>query len=172
MRSFLDSAHNRNGSSVRELQNADTDNKFVGVFDPNVYQGGRIPMSTDAAEFTSHRFLDARSFRSGCASRLWREDFGRCIVHVDMEPLSNVPFQAEATLQASGVCAARMEGFTPCVSSVQKRTSLMVMTHRRHPLLSRRSQLSQRGQEIELHAGDAIAILHSEPAIVTYAKDC
>ena len=33
-----------------------------------------------------------------------------------------------------------------------------------------RSQLSQRGQEIELRAGDAIAILHSEPATVTYVE--
>jgi hypothetical protein len=31
-----------------------------------------------------------------------------------------------------------------------------------------RSQLSQRGQEIE--AGDAIAILHSDPATVTYLE--
>ena len=32
------------------------------------------------------------------------------------------------------------------------------------------SQLSQRGQEIELRVGDAIALLHTEPAIVTYAE--
>jgi hypothetical protein len=33
-----------------------------------------------------------------------------------------------------------------------------------------RSQLSQRGQEIELRAGDAIAILCSDPATVTYLE--
>jgi len=33
-----------------------------------------------------------------------------------------------------------------------------------------RAQLSQRGQEIELGAGDAIAILHSEPVTVTYLE--
>lgn len=33
-----------------------------------------------------------------------------------------------------------------------------------------RNQLSQRGQEIELRAGDAIAILHSEPVTVTYLE--
>src|SRR5262249_21541972 len=32
-----------------------------------------------------------------------------------------------------------------------------------------RSQLSQRGREIDFRAGDAIALLHSEPAIVSYA---
>ena len=32
------------------------------------------------------------------------------------------------------------------------------------------SQLSQRGQEIELRAGDAIAVQHSEPVTVTYVE--
>jgi hypothetical protein len=32
------------------------------------------------------------------------------------------------------------------------------------------SQLSQRGQEIEFRAGDAIALLHSERATVTYVE--
>ena len=30
--------------------------------------------------------------------RRWREEFGRAIVHVDIEPVGNEPFRAEATL--------------------------------------------------------------------------
>jgi hypothetical protein len=33
-----------------------------------------------------------------------------------------------------------------------------------------RSKLSQRGREIELRAGDAVAILHSEPSTITYVE--
>jgi AraC-like DNA-binding protein len=35
---------------------------------------------------------------------------------------------------------------------------------------SSRSQMSQRGREIELRAGDAVAILHSDPATITYVE--
>jgi hypothetical protein len=28
---------------------------------------------------------------------MWREEFGRSMVHVEMEPLSDAPFHAEAT---------------------------------------------------------------------------
>jgi hypothetical protein len=31
---------------------------------------------------------------------IWREEFGRGIVRVDIEPMSNEPFRAEATLRS------------------------------------------------------------------------
>src|SRR6516162_8873861 len=40
------------------------------------------------------------SFRNGLRLPMWREEFGRGLVHVDIEPLSDIPFHAEATLRA------------------------------------------------------------------------
>src|SRR5262245_40801716 len=63
------------------------------------YQGWRFPMSTGAADFVSYRF-STRQLPERMRIPLWRENFGRDIVHADIEPLSDVPFQAEATLHA------------------------------------------------------------------------
>src|SRR4029077_6773655 len=62
-------------------------------------KAGRIRMPADAADFRSLRF-STRGLPERMRVPMWREEFGRRIVHVDIEPLSNVPFQAEATLQA------------------------------------------------------------------------
>src|SRR5215467_6957349 len=56
-------------------------------------------MPQDATDFKSLRFSTG-----GLPDRMripmWREEFGRRIVHVDIEPSSELPFQAEARLQA------------------------------------------------------------------------
>jgi AraC-like DNA-binding protein len=94
---------------------------------------------------------------------------GRGIVHADIEPLSNVPFQADATLQSiRGLRRLALKGSSMRfkrlqVSIADGDDSIGVIV-----CSPGRSQLSQRCQEIELRAGDAIAILHSEPATVTY----
>jgi hypothetical protein len=125
-------------------------------------------MSTDAAEFVSHRF-STRELPERMRLPLWREDFGRGIVHADIEPLSNVPFQADATLQSiRGLRRLALKGSSMRfkrlqVSIADGDDSIGVIV-----CSPGRSQLSQRCQEIELRAGDAIAILHSEPATVTY----
>jgi hypothetical protein len=100
---------------------------------------------------------------------LWRETFGRCIVRADIEPLSDTPFHAEATLQAiEGLRTIAFKGSSMRFKRSQTNIAdgddsigLIVCS-------PSRSQISQRGQEVELHAGDAIAILHSEPVTVTY----
>jgi hypothetical protein len=56
-------------------------------------------MSTGAAELVSYRF-STRELPERMRIPLWRENLGRGIVHVDIEPLSSVPFRADATLQA------------------------------------------------------------------------
>jgi len=127
-------------------------------------------MPAGAADFTSLRF-STLGLPERARIPMWREEFGRRIVHADIEPLSDVPFHAEATLhalpglrtlawqgapmhfkrsQANIVDGDDSIGFVVCSPS--------------------RSQLTQRGQEIEFRAGDAIALLHSEPAIVTYTE--
>jgi AraC-like DNA-binding protein len=100
---------------------------------------------------------------------MWREEFGRGIVHVDIEPLSDIPFRAEATLHAvQGVRTVALRG-----SAMRFKRSQTNIVDGDDSIglivsFSSRSELSQRGQEMELGAGDAIAILHSEPVTVTY----
>ena len=68
-------------------------------------------MPADAADFRSLRF-STRGLPERMRIPMWREEFGRRIVHVDIEPSSNVPFQAEATLTSnSGFAHARMAWF-------------------------------------------------------------
>ncbi|GLR90958.1 helix-turn-helix domain-containing protein [Bradyrhizobium iriomotense] len=127
-------------------------------------------MSTDAAEFVSYRFL-TRGLPARMRIPLWREHFGQGIVHVDIEPLSNAPFQADATLQAvRGLRMLALKG-----SSMRFKRSQASIADGDDSIgfivcSPSRSQLSQRGHEIELRAGDAIAILHSEAASVSYVE--
>ncbi|WP_024517974.1 AraC family transcriptional regulator [Bradyrhizobium sp. Tv2a-2] len=125
-------------------------------------------MSAGAADFISLRF-STRELPERMRIPMWREEFGRGIVHADIEPLSDVPFQAEATLHAlEGLRTLALKGSAMCFKRSQTNIvdgddsiGLIVSC-------SSRARLSQCGQEIELSAGDAIAILHSEPVTVTY----
>ncbi|MGV7216988.1 AraC family transcriptional regulator [Bradyrhizobium sp. UFLA05-112] len=125
-------------------------------------------MSTDAAEFASHRF-STRELPERMRVALWRENFGRGIVHVDIEPLSDVPFQADATLQAvRGLRRLALKGspmqfkrLRASMADGDDSIGIIVCS-------PGRSLLSQRYREIELRTGGAVAILHSEPATVTY----
>ena len=56
-------------------------------------------MPACTADFTSLRF-STRAIPDRMRIPMWREEFGRCVVHVDIEPSSGVPFRVEATLQA------------------------------------------------------------------------
>jgi len=125
-------------------------------------------MPTDAANFASYRF-STRDLPERVRIPLWREHFGRCVVHADIEPLSDVPFRADASLQAvRGLRTLSLKGTSMRFKRLQANLadgddSIGVIF-----CSPGRSQLSQRGREVELRAGDAIAILHSEPASVTY----
>ena len=127
-------------------------------------------MPAGAADFTSLRF-STRGLPERMRIPMWREEFGRRIVHVDIEPLSGVPFQAEATLHAlHGLrtlawqgSAMRFRRLKANIVDGDDSIGIVVCS-------PGRSELSQRGQEIEFRAGDAIALLHSEPAIVTYTE--
>ena len=126
-------------------------------------------MSAGAADFASCRF-STRQLPERMRIPLWRESYGRGIVQVDIEPLSNVPFQAEATLQAiRGLRTLALTG-----SSMRFKRSQTSIVDGNDSIgivcAPGRSRLAQRGREIELCAGDAIAILHSEPFTVTYVE--
>lgn len=127
-------------------------------------------MPAGAADFTSLRF-STRGLPERMRVPMWREEFGRCIVHADIETSSETPFLAEATLQVlQGLRTLALQGsamrFNRSKANVvdgDDSVGLIVCS-------PGRSQLSQRGQEIEFRAGDAIAVLHAEPVIVTYTE--
>ncbi len=127
-------------------------------------------MPAGAADFISLRF-STRELPERIRIPMWREEFGRRIVHVDIEPSSDVQFQAEATLQAlQGLRVLAWKGSAMRFKRLQ--TNIVDGDDSIGLIVSSpsRSQLSQRGQEIEFRAGDAIALLHSEPATVTYVE--
>ena len=125
-------------------------------------------MSTDAAEFVSIDF-STRELPEQMRLPLWRANFGRYIVHADVEPLSNAPFQADATLQATrGLrrlvlrgSPMRFERLRANLSDGDDSIGIIVCS-------PGKCRLSQRDREIDLRAGDAIAVLHSEAVTVTY----
>jgi AraC-like DNA-binding protein len=122
----------------------------------------------DAAEFVSLHF-STRELPERMRLPLWRDNFGRCIVHADIEPLSNAPFEADATLQAiRGLRRLALRGSPMRFKRLRANLadgddSIGIIV-----CCPGKCQLSQRGREIDLHTGDAIAILHSETATVTY----
>ncbi|MFH0298608.1 helix-turn-helix domain-containing protein [Bradyrhizobium sp. 31Argb] len=127
-------------------------------------------MSTGATDFVSYRF-STRELPERIRIPMWRENFGRTIVHADIEPSSEVPFQAEATLHAlQGLRMLSLKG--SAMRFKRSQTNIVDGDDSIGLIVSLpgRSQLSQRGQEFELRGGDATAILHSEPVAVTYLE--
>ncbi|MCP3399003.1 AraC family transcriptional regulator [Bradyrhizobium sp. CCGB20] len=125
-------------------------------------------MSTDAGDFVSHRF-STREHPERMRLPLWRESFVRGIVHVDVEPIASIPFQVDATLQAiRGLRRLALKG-SP-MRFQRLRTSIADGDDSIGLIVSSpgKSQLTQRGRDIELRAGGAVSILHAEPATVTY----
>ncbi|UGA44597.1 AraC family transcriptional regulator [Bradyrhizobium quebecense] len=125
-------------------------------------------MPTDAANFASHRF-STRDLPERIRLPLWREHFGRCVVHADIEPLSNAPIQADASLQA--IQGLRMLALKGTSMRFERSQASLADGDDSVGIIfcsPGRSQLSQRCRQVELRAGDAIAILHSEPASVIY----
>jgi len=101
----------------------------------------------------------------------WREVFGRKYCHLDIEPLSGAPFEAEVTLRAlSGLHTLE------CVSSParQQRTQEFVADGDDSialPMnLSGAMTFSQRGREVSLGAGEAVIVLQAEPAVMIHSQ--
>ncbi|MBR0933026.1 AraC family transcriptional regulator [Bradyrhizobium jicamae] len=125
-------------------------------------------MSADAADFKSIRF-STRELPERMRIPMWREEFGRCVVHADIAAASDAPFHAEATLQAvQGLRMLALQGAP--MRFKRSRTDIVDGDDSIGLIVSSpgASQLSQRGREIECRGGEAVAILHSEPATVCY----
>jgi AraC-like DNA-binding protein len=95
----------------------------------------------------------------------WREVFGRGMVRVDIEPLSQGPFRAEAILQAlPGVRTGSVTGSPTrltrtraMATDVEPEIGLVVN-------LGAKAVVAQRGQEVMLSTGDAFPMLTDAPS--------
>jgi hypothetical protein len=99
----------------------------------------------------------------------WREEFGRGMVGVDIEPVtSDQPFYAEATLQAlpgvrTALCAgslARLNRTHALAADGGDSVGLIVN-------LGAKANVSQRGGDVTLDAGDAILMTADDAGILT-----
>jgi AraC-like DNA-binding protein len=123
-------------------------------------------MLADAADFAPLRFSTCELPKR---ERLpaWREQFGHSVVRVDIEPLSGVPFRAEATLRAlPGLRTIACTG-----SPVRNRRTPAQVADGDNCIglfvnLGTRAATSQRDRDVELGRGDAVLISH-EPSVVT-----
>jgi AraC-like DNA-binding protein len=124
-------------------------------------------MNENAPEFPLIRF-STRDLPERERISSWREEFGRSLLRVDIEPVSNLPFQAEAKLRAlpglrtvecSG-SAARYYRTAVMVADGDDSIGLVVN-------LGKRATVSQCGLNVVLGAGDAVPILSHEPAVLT-----
>jgi AraC-like DNA-binding protein len=101
----------------------------------------------------------------------WREVFAREIVRVDIEPRSDVEFQAEAALRLlpglktlSCISApARYRRTSQLVADGDDALSVLIN-------VAGTMTASQRDREVSLGPGDATLLLHAEPAAMTHSQ--
>ncbi len=125
-------------------------------------------MLAEAAKFAPLRF-STRAIPERERMLRWREEFGQSMLHVDIQPLSEVPFQAEAILwPLTGLRTLLLKGSPMHLQRAQ--TNLADNDESIGMIISFNiGEISQRGRNIVLGPGDAVALLHAEPAAVTYA---
>jgi AraC-like DNA-binding protein len=101
----------------------------------------------------------------------WREEFGRRLVRVDIEPVSpDRPFRAEAILQVlPGVRTAICRGSAAHLNRTHAMAADGDDSIGLEVNFDRRAIVSQNGKEAVLAAGDAVPILSGEAALLTGA---
>ncbi len=97
----------------------------------------------------------------------WREVFGRQVCRTDIEPLSDAPFEAEATLLGlpdlqAGWCRCTASHWTRAGELVKDGNDDFTLILPLEGAIVR----SQRGREVDSTAGDAVGILLGEPACI------
>jgi len=102
----------------------------------------------------------------------WREFFARKVVLCDIEAESDLPFHAEATLlEWPGLRAMWAETSTP--QRLQRTREMVAKGDDSFALLIKQSGLlavSQLGGDLPLGMGDAVGLLHAEPARMTMSQ--
>jgi AraC-like DNA-binding protein len=100
----------------------------------------------------------------------WRE-FARQLVCVDIEPLSDQPFECEATLRA--LPELRVLSWASSASRLDRSSEAVARGGDTLGLVINRSGTMaalQRGQEVSLSMGDAALMLHSKPAALMQSQ--
>lgn len=123
--------------------------------------------SADAVQFSVRHFT-TEAFAERDRLAMWREEFGRAIVRVEMEPLSDEPLRAKATLRVlpglrtglfSG-SAMRLTRTRANIAAGEDGVGFVVN-------LGRPALVIQRGRDLPLAHGDAYPILTAEPGILS-----
>lgn len=125
---------------------------------PDAPDAGYAPHHFSTADLPEHERLNR-----------WREEFGRGLVKVDIEPLaSDVPFGAKATLQAlPGVRLGFVAGSpahyrrTPAMAAEGDDAIGLVIN------LGPKAVVSQRGADVVLARGCAVPIINDQAAVLT-----
>lgn len=121
--------------------------------------------STGIHEFSVHRFTtDALPERQRLS--VWREQFGRTLVHVEIEPLSGEAIRAEATLRA--LPGLRTLSFKGSAMRLIRTQALAAAGDNSVGLIVNRdpaAAISHRNRELTLAYGDACAVLADEPGV-------
>jgi AraC-like DNA-binding protein len=122
-------------------------------------------MPAVAAEFAPVCFSTS-DLAEGDRLPVWREQFGRAVVRAEIEPLSDVPFHARATIRAlPGLRTIAWRGSavrnrrTPALAADGDESIGLFMN------LGAKACVSQHGREIVLGRGDAVLISH-DPSVV------
>jgi AraC-like DNA-binding protein len=98
---------------------------------------------------------------------VWREEFGRAIVRTDIEPLTDEPVQAEATL--GELLEFRWLNFQGSPMRFHRTRSMAAIGDDYIGLIINRdhgSPLSHRNRDLTLNYGDACAVLTFEPGMI------
>lgn len=123
---------------------------------------------TDASDLTVRRFSTG-DFPARERVARWREEFGRAIVRVDVEPTAPIAlFWADAALQTlPGVRVAQYSGSEACLNRTRALATdggdmigLIVN-------LGASAQVSQRGRDLTLSKGEAVFVRPDEPGALT-----
>ncbi|MCP3462514.1 AraC family transcriptional regulator [Bradyrhizobium sp. CCGUVB23] len=101
---------------------------------------------------------------------MWREEFGDKILRVDIEPLSDIPFHARSTLRI----LPGLNAFSSTSSPLRfRRTSDGPDADGSIALIINMTKdcvVSQRGREVTLRAGDAVAVHHRSRGSASFAE--
>ena len=125
-------------------------------------------MAVTVADFAPTRFSTEDVAERHRLPR-WREEFGRALVGVDIEPLSpKAPFQAEAVMRAlPGVRIALCNGAAMHYERTRALTagsdgSIGLIVN-----LAPRATATQLGKTLELSTGEAVAVMTEKPGKLT-----
>jgi AraC-like DNA-binding protein len=122
-------------------------------------------MHSDAKDFAPVRF-STRALPEGERVAMWREEVGRRLVRLDIEPMSDLPFCVDATLRSMpGLATVAMSG--PAMRL--ERTAALVANGDQGTVglcvnLGKNVAVSARGRDEVLGRGDAVLFPHDGPA--------